>query len=90
MRDRLSSIARGVTFDVTIVGARYGGTYEGAKWIAWPGEIEWLDDHQSGDNACIDFWQDYAHATLGRGSTPDEALADLVTKAQRLDEEGIR
>jgi hypothetical protein len=63
--------------DVLIFGTRYGGTYEGGAWIAWVGDPEWLDDYQSGDNACQDFWQDYKFAPIGRGDSPEEALEDL-------------
>ena len=65
-------------WDATIVGARYGGIYEGARWMAWPGEPEWLDEHQSGDDECETFWMDYGSAPIGRGDTPNDALADLA------------
>jgi hypothetical protein len=70
--------SRGVPpFDVLIYPARYGGIYEGAQWLAWMGEIEWLDEHQGCDVECPSFYADYRHAPIGRGPTPDEALADL-------------
>ena|SRR5208282_5146695 len=65
-------------WDVTIVGARYGGVYEGAKWIAWIGNLEWLDEHQGGDIQCEGFWTDYREAPIGRGEDPNSALADLA------------
>jgi hypothetical protein len=64
-------------WDVYIFGARYGGAYEGGKWIAWIGDHEWLDDHMGDDVSCPGFWDDYRMAPIGRGDTPNEALADL-------------
>ena len=64
-------------WDVYIFGARYGGTYEGGKWLAWIGDHEWLDEHHGCDIECLHFWDDYQMAPIGRGNAPDEALADL-------------
>src|SRR6201999_3366352 len=47
---------------VIIFGARYGGGYEGALWLAWCGDLEWLDDAQAGDTECMWFWKDYESA----------------------------
>jgi hypothetical protein len=71
------------TCDVTIFPARYGGSYEGAEWLAWIGDPEWLDDYQAGDNACASFWEDYRRAPVGRGSDPNGALADIVRQARK-------
>src|SRR5271168_1197122 len=54
-------------WDVYIFGARYGGAYEGAKWLAWIGDPEWLDDHMGNDIECPNFWDDYRTAPIGRG-----------------------
>ena len=67
--------------DILIFGTRYGGTYEGGLWVAWVGDPDWLDDYQSGDNACQDFFQDYKLAPIGRGDSPQQALDDLVRVA---------
>jgi hypothetical protein len=86
MRARLPHLG---DYEVVIVGTRYGGVYEGAAWVAWPGEPEWLDDYAAGDNACAEFWQDYANAPLGRGEDPNGALADLmrqVAEAKDVDQ----
>ena len=64
-------------WEVYIFGARYGGAYEGGKWLAWIGDHEWLDDHAGDDISCLNFWDDYRMAPIGRGDTPDQALADL-------------
>jgi hypothetical protein len=64
-------------FDVAILGTRYGGVYEGGNWIAWVGDLDWLDDYQAGDLACQAFFEDYSDAPIGRGETPQAALDDL-------------
>lgn len=62
---------------VSIYEARYGGAYEGALWYAVRMPIEWLDDDQNGDAECMEWFLDYREAPIGRGATPDAALADL-------------
>ena len=70
--------------DVAILGTRYNGTYEGAKWVAWLGDLEWLDEYQGNDVDCMTFWYDYKDAPIGRGATPNDALADLVRQAREV------
>ena len=83
-------------YDVLILGTRYGGCYEGGKWIAWVGDPEWLDDYQSGDNPCQAFWQDYKFAPIGRGDSPEKALDDLKRvvalgpEQWKIDVEGLK
>lgn len=79
MKERLRGL---IVCDVLIVGTRYGGSYEGAPWVAWIGDPDWLDDYQNDDVACREFWHDYKDAPKGLGKTPDEALADLVKQAR--------
>lgn len=75
-------VAGGVKeFDVVILGTRYDGAYEGGRWIAWVGDIEWLDDYQGCDIECPIFFEDYAGAPIGRGETPQAALDDLHRRA---------
>jgi|HubBroStandDraft_2_1064218.scaffolds.fasta_scaffold02576_15 hypothetical protein len=77
-------VANGVNeFDVAILGTRYGGCYEGGRWIAWVGDLDWLDDYQSGDIECPTFFEDYANAPIGRGETPQAALDDLIRRAEK-------
>jgi hypothetical protein len=68
-------------YDVVIFGTRYGGAYEGGEWVAWVGDPGWLDHHQSGDVACMEFWADYRDAPIGRGDSPHAAYEHLVRVA---------
>lgn len=67
-------------YPITIIKDRYSGTYSGARWLAfnmYPENVAILDAN-SDDISCHDFWLDDAKRyAIGKGSTPDEALADL-------------
>jgi hypothetical protein len=66
------------TYPVTIVLDRYGGTYSGGAWIAWPLLPEDIPGEPTGDDtAAIVFWSNPRIHSCGRGSTPNEALANL-------------
>lgn len=81
-----SGFGSGVTtYPVTIVPARYSGTYEKAAWLAFPvsphklGEEAWRD-WDSDDIDCM-AWHDRAAAEgwpIGRGASPDEAYRNLI------------
>ncbi len=61
----------------TIVSSRYG--WEGANWLAFPGlPDEVPGDAFSDDPESHEFWTSGEAQFVGRGSTPSEALADLV------------
>lgn len=62
-------------YPVTIIAARYSGTYEGAAWVAF-NEYHVPDDAQADDVTCAVFFGSY-DKPLGRGRTPDAALRDL-------------
>lgn len=70
-------------YPVTIVCDRYSGTYSGAKWLAfnmYPENVSILDVNGD-DISCHNFWLDDAKRyVIGKGSTPDEALADLYSQ----------
>lgn len=72
----------------TIVQARYSGVYEDAPWLAFPCDVEWLTNNEdwNGDDGDAQFfwWQEYANAPIGRGQTPDAALADLTKRINLL------
>lgn len=69
-----------IIYPVTIVLARYGGTYEGGKWLAFPlDHFDLPGDWQGGDSECNTFWQNYPNL-VGKGKTPDEAHQDLISK----------
>lgn len=71
-------------YPVTIMTARYGGTYEGARWLALnlhPHEVP--EDATGSDLDCMEFWRDY-EGPVGGGWTPMEAYLSLK---QLLDDE---
>jgi len=79
-----------MTYPVTIVLDRYGGTYSGGEWIAWPLAPEDVPGEPSGDDgAAIVFWSGRRTHPCGRGSTPNEALANLETKPLAADEVAV-
>ena len=70
-------------YPVTIVMSRYQGTYEGAPWLAFPVDSEDLadSDYAGEDSECMIFFSECEErqVPIGRGATPDEALANLRT-----------
>lgn len=69
-------------YPLTIIAARYGGTYEGAPFIAFNEYYEAVPLDASGDDVeCASFFVDY-RKPLGRGNTPDEAMADLARQIE--------
>jgi hypothetical protein len=71
-------------YPCVIVNDRYGGSYSGGPWVAYPLFAE--PEGPSGqDHEATAFWDAYASAPaqpIGVGETPDEALADLRAKAR--------
>jgi hypothetical protein len=73
-------------YPVTVVQARYGGTYSGGgTWLAFPVHPEELgkgawEDWAGSDIECADWWarQREEGWLVGRGATPDEAWTDLL------------
>lgn len=67
--------------------ARYNGTYEGAPWIAVNLHADprmsnrELRGSQGDDIECMEWFTD-SDRVIGRGDTPDQAVADL---ARQLD-----
>ena len=72
-------------YPITIIKDRYSGTYSGAKWLAfnmYPEDLENLDI-SADDISCHEFWGNDANGyVIGKGSTPDEALADLYSQTK--------
>ena len=68
-------------YPVTIVRSRYGGIYEGAKWLAFNLDPEELESHakgwDGGDGECSGFFYT-TKLSIGRGETPDLALNALI------------
>lgn len=72
-----------IIYPVTVVRDRYSGTYSGALWLAfnmYPEHVAILDVNGD-DISCNWFWSGEANRyIIGKGSTPDEALADLSSQ----------
>jgi hypothetical protein len=58
-----------------IIETRYGGTYEGGSWAAFPSSSI-PEDARGDDLECLDWWMAPTVA-VGVGDTPDEALDSL-------------
>lgn len=84
-------------YPIVIRQSRYSGIYEGGLWFAIPNHdetnlVESYVDYLHGDDCdAVDFWDSDIAKTFGVGGTPDEAVADLLTKHKgtqpRQDEE---
>jgi hypothetical protein len=62
-------------YPTTIVADRYGGSYSGAAWLAFPFD-ECPLGVDGGDLECMEFWDNYK-GPVGKGNTPDNALENL-------------
>lgn len=69
-------------YDPIITAARYGGCYEGGEWLAF---AFLPDDNEafSGDNPCMNWWEAREDMPIGRGDTPNDALADLKARVEK-------
>lgn len=72
-------------YPLTIVMDRYNGSYSGAKYLAfnlYPEDDIFIEFIGGSDPQEMDFWYDGYHKNykIGKGSTPDEALKDLLAK----------
>lgn len=88
-----------MTYPIAIIEDRYTGTYSGGKWLAiatadtsFGGCVSrigyCLDEGPHGDDCeAMDFWSD-APAWIAVGSTPDQALRALQSKATGADHDG--
>lgn len=70
---------------VTIISDRYDGLYSGGKWLAFPTypEVVGESDALGGDFECDEYFQ--KERPVGKGDTPDAALADLAAVLNRMD-----
>lgn len=66
-------------YPITIVKSRYGGTYEGGKWLAFNCD-PWHVPEQpfSDDVTCMTWWDEHKDE-VGRGDTPDAAFENLCS-----------
>ena len=68
-------------YPCTIVLDRYSGAYSGGIWTAWP--LEWWEipnEISESDTPCRVWWDANRKLKIGKGSSPDEALSDLLKK----------
>lgn len=67
-------------YPINVREARYGGAYEGGGWIAWSGYSPLPDDAIGSDLVCQAFFMEERSFRVGRGSTPDHAVNDLIER----------
>lgn len=72
-------------YRIVITQARYGGTYEGGKWIAFANydeiDVDLLNNYIYGDDeGAIDLFDSDISVFIGVGDTPDSALENLIRK----------
>lgn len=69
-------------YPATIVVARYGGSYEPGRWLAFPYDASDLPQGWDGEDVdCRAFWEGWKEP-VGAGSTPNDAYIDLASKAR--------
>jgi hypothetical protein len=73
-------------YPCVVVHDRYGGTYSGGAWLAYPKYLEDVPpEADGGDIECDDFWHEHAASPaypVGLGADPAAALDDLRAKAR--------
>jgi hypothetical protein len=71
-------------YPLTIVLDRYGGTYSKGLYLAFPLEYWDVPLDASGDDVeCMEFWNEWIEP-VGRGSSPDDALNDLIKQVEKI------
>ena len=73
-------------YPVTLVKDRHRGAYSGARWTAWNREPDAIPSEAwDGDSECMMFWPEAKGCIVGKGTTPEEAFIDLVSKLEAVD-----
>lgn len=68
-------------YRVVVSESRYKGAYEGGQWLAWSHFDGKVPEDAFGDDVrCMTFFDGIRDARIGRGATPDEAIADLLAR----------
>jgi hypothetical protein len=80
--------SKDLVYPTTIIPARYGGVYEGGKWLAfpfWHGNLtsEECDDLDGGDCECAEWWLAHALHPIGKGATPQAAYDNMLEKLRK-------
>jgi hypothetical protein len=83
--ENLKDLAKGIISPITIILDPQDGEHSGAQWLAFQSFPDELPKDCLGAGMCEKFWQDHDDLKLpiGKGNTPNEALADLKVKAKR-------
>lgn len=69
-------------YPCTITADRYGGSYSGAAWTAWPLDAEDIPQGpEESDPVCRAFWDRYEEP-VGKGRTATAAYNDLVRQVR--------
>ena len=77
-------------YPLTVVHDRYGGTYSGGKFLAFPREFDEIESEVCGsDPECMLYWHEFEDF-VGKGATIDEAISDLRNKLQEEFDGGCR
>jgi hypothetical protein len=72
-----------VVYPCTIIATRYGGTYEGALFVAFNDRADAVDLATADDTACSVFFSVYERLKpIGRGDTAQAAYDDLFQKVR--------
>jgi bifunctional DNase/RNase len=82
----LEELEKGNIYPVTVVMDRYQGTYSNAQWLAFNFDPSEVPEEIGGDDPTETiFWREHDDKKLpiGKGNTPDEAIADLKAKVKR-------
>lgn len=68
----------------SIVSERYGGSYSGGEYTAWPDFYNLPKAIEGDDIACSSFWlEEVDNSLIGIGSIPEESLNDLLKKVEK-------
>jgi len=62
---------------ITVISARYGGSYEGGRWAELPLGPEEVAPEATGDDTECQEWWGHPPVAVGLGATPDAAVAAL-------------
>jgi len=68
-------------YPIIVISDRYSGVYSGAEWTAF-NTYDVPSGPADSDTECSDFWQ-CPNMPVGRGSTPNAAVADLEVNMEQ-------
>lgn len=73
---------RRTSYPTTIINDRYGGTYSGGQWLAFPLDYYDVPEEIDGEDIeCMMFWDNVPDdIIIGKGESALAALCDLTEK----------